>query len=539
MEHGRRRDGRIGIMSRRQRVNYLRYYYPLPAANPPRVFEADICVYGGTSGGVAAAVQAVRLGKTAVIAEFGRHLGGMSSSGLGATDIGNKRAIGGISREFYRALGEHYGQEEAWRFEPHVAGQIYDRWIAATGIGVFFEQRLKGIVAKRRRITEIVMENGHRYRAKMFLDCSYEGDLMARAGVSYHVGRESNAVYGECFNGVHFGHPNHNFKVAVDPWVTPGKPSSGLLAGISSDEPGRQGAGDHRVQAYNFRLCLTRAADRIAFPRPAGYDAARYTLLARYINAGIWDAAQLDHLMPNGKTDTNNRGGFSTDNIGMNYDWPDGDYAARERIYQDHVVYTQGLFWFLAHDRRLPREVRDQINAWGLPRDEFRQTGGWPHQLYVREARRMISDYVMTEHNCVRKLLAEQPVGLAAYTMDSHNCQRVVRAGRVMNEGNVEIGGFPPYPIAYRAILPRESECENLFVPVCLSASHIAYGSIRMEPVFMVLGQSAATAAAMAIDAGCPAQGINYRALRKQLLADRQVLDWDFPPAWRTQDPNR
>lgn len=492
------------------------------------MIESAICVYGGTAGGVAAAVCAARLGLKAVLVEFGAHLGGLSSGGLGATDLGNKGAIGGIAREFYRRLGRHYGKAEMWTFEPRVAEAVFARMIREAGVTVFLEHRLKAVTKRGARITEIVMENGNVFRAPMFIDATYEGDLMAMAGVAYHVGRESGQAYDELFNGIHFGHPNHNFCRAVDPYVIPGRPSSGLLQGISAKPAGRQGDGDRRIQAYNFRMCLTnRPRNRRPFPRPSGYDPGRYTLLARYIDAGIWDALGLTKWMPHGKTDTNNHGAFSTDHIGANYGWPEGDYTTRERIFQDHVNYQQGLMWFLCHDKRVPREIRAEVGQWGLPRDEFSGTGGWPHQLYVREARRMIAETVMSEHHCVGRFVAGDSVGLAAYTMDSHACQRVVRAGRVVNEGNVEIGGFPPYPISFRSLVPRESECANLIVPVCLSASHIAYGSIRMEPVFMILGQSAATIAALAIRRKCPVQDVPHKNLRSQLLAGGQVLAWD------------
>ncbi|HUG55429.1 MAG TPA: FAD-dependent oxidoreductase [Vicinamibacteria bacterium] len=514
-------------VSSAQTAPALRYYAPLPPAAEPRVVQADLCVYGATPGGLGAAIQTHRLGKRAALFEFGRHLGGMTASGLGRTDFGNKAAIGGLAREFYRRLGRHYGEEESFYFEPKVAERTFQEMVREAGVEVLFEERLESVRKEGNRIVEMVMESGNRCRAPMFVDATYEGDLMAMARVSYVVGRESNARYDESLNGVHFGHPNHNFKVFVDPYVVEGDPKSGLLQGISADPPGEQGQGDHRVQAYNFRLLLTNVPEnRLPFPKPAGYDPDRYTLLARYLEAGIWDAMNLNWPLKNGKTDLNNYGGFSTDNIGRNYEWPDGSYATRERIFQDHVTYQQGLLWFLSSDERVPEKVRQEVRTWGLPKDEFPTTGGWPHQLYIREARRMVGDLVMTEHHCVRRVMEPDVVGLAAYTMDSHNTQRVVRAGRVMNEGNVEVGGFPPYPISYRAIVPKESEAANLFVPVGLSSSHIAYGSIRMEPVFMVLGQSAATAALMAIEDEVPVQRVDYAKLRARLLAGGQALVW-------------
>lgn len=512
---------------------------PLPAWAKGEAIEADLIVYGGTSAGVAAAVQMSRLGKRAVIAEFGQHVGGLTSGGLGATDIGNRGAIGGLSREFYRRVRDYYvttygadSQQvkdcnDGFHFEPHVAEKIFKELLVEAKVPVFYGQRLKSVKKSGNRIVEIRMEDGRVYRGPVFLDATYEGDLMAQAKVSFAVGREANSVYNETINGIQFGHPNHNFRVPVDPYVVPGDPKSGLLKGVVQEELGEQGAGDHRVQAYNFRMCLTKNPEnRLPFPKPNGYDAERYELLLRYLQAGVWDALRLTSRMPNGKTDTNNFGGFSTDNIGRNYDYPNGDYAKREEIFWDHVNYQQGLMWFLANDPRVPENIRNEVGQWGLPKDEFVENGGWPHQLYVREARRMISDVVMTEHHCRGRVKAEDAVGLAAYTMDSHNVRRVVKDGRALNEGNVEVGGFPPYPISYRAIVPKESECANLLVPVCLSASHISYGSIRMEPVFMVLGQSSATAASMAIDAKVPLQKIDVSALQAKLRADGQVLEW-------------
>lgn len=505
----------------------LRYYdaaAPLPS---PVSTETDVCIYGGTSGGVAAAVQAARQGQSVVLVEFGRHLGGLTSGGLGATDIGNKGAIGGIAREFYGRLGEHYGKVEAWTFEPGVAERLFESFIEQAGVPVFRERRLKSVQREGNRLTTLETEDGSVFRAKMFIDASYEGDLMAAAGVSYAVGRESNAEYGETLNGVHFGHPNHNFNIPIDPYVVPGDAESGLLWGISPEEPGTQGEGDECVQAYNFRVCLSDVpTNRRPFPRPDGYDRAHYALLLRYLQAGVWDVFNLNVRMPNGKSDHNNFGGFASDNIGRNYEWPDGDYATRERIFQDHVTYHQGLFWFLANDPEVPQAVRDEVNTWGLPLDEFPETGGWPHQLYVREARRMVSDCVMTEHHCRGNETVEDPIALAAYGMDSHNCRRVVVDGSARNEGNVETPCPHPYPISYRSIVPREAECANLVVPFCLSASHIAFGSIRMEPVFMVLGQTAATACGLALDRDIPLQRVAHEDLRARLEADKQVLKW-------------
>ncbi|MCY2968174.1 MAG: FAD-dependent oxidoreductase [Planctomycetota bacterium] len=522
---------------------------PLAAADPPY----DLVVYGGTAGGVVAAVQGARLEKRVVLIEPTKHLGGMTSGGLGATDIGNKAVIGGISREFYGRLGKHYadpkswvfqkreqyksyrqqsGEQEMWTFEPGVAEQELRRMLAETSAEIVQEERLdlsRGVRKRGARITEIVMESGRVFAGRMFIDATYEGDLMAKAGVSYHVGREANSVYGETLNGVQTANAvKHQFNKPIDPYRIPGDPTSGLLPGIHAGTPGREGEGDRRVQAYNFRMCLTDAPEnRIPFPRPARYEPARYELLLRYIQAGVWDAFCSNIPMPNRKSDCNNCGAFSTDHIGGSYDYPEADYARREALIREHVEYQQGLMYFLANDSRVPEKIRLEVGTWGLCKDEFTETGGWPHQIYVREARRMVTDAVMTQHHCQGREVVEDPVGMAAYTMDSHNVQRYAKDGRVYNEGDVQVGGFPPYPISYRAIVPREAECDNLLVPVCLAASHIAYGSIRMEPVFMVLGQSSATAAALAIDGDLPIQRVPYAELKDRLLRDRQILKRD------------
>jgi hypothetical protein len=524
------------------------------ATPPAEKVVYDIVVYGGTTAGVAAAVQGARLGKSVVLIEPGRHVGGMTSGGLGATDIGNKGAIGGIAREFYRRVAKFYAADSAWKyeareayqskrqqpqddtmwtFEPHVAEAIFRQLLAEAKAPVRFGQRLNlksGVRLEGRRIVSITMESGETYAGRVFIDATYEGDLLAKAGVQYRVGREANSEFSETLDGVQLGSKSHQFHVAVDPYLTPGNPASGLLAGIHPGGPGEQGAGDRRVQAYNFRMCLTDVPEnRLPFPKPAGYDPLLYELSLRTIRAGQWDGLGNPVMMPNRKTDTNNNGAFSTDDIGMNYDYPDGDYATRDKIFREHVAYQLGWMWFLANDPRVPKSIHRAANTWGLAKDEFIDTDHWPSQLYIREARRMRGEYVMTQANCQGRVKVADPIGLAAYGMDSHNTQRYVREGRVLNEGDVQVHGFSPYGISYRAIVPKAKECTNLLAPVCLSATHIAYGSIRMEPVFMVLGQSAATAASQAIDAGVPVQQVAYATLRKQLETDRQKLDWPPP----------
>ncbi|MGC9944487.1 MAG: FAD-dependent oxidoreductase [Verrucomicrobiota bacterium] len=498
------------------------------------IVQSDICVYGGTSSGVTAAVEAVKLGKTVVVVEPGRHLGGLSSSGLGWTDIGNKAAIGGLSRHFYQQMGHHYGKAEAWTFEPSVAEREFEDQLREAKVPVYFQQQLVSVVTNNVRLTELVTQSGDVFRAKMFIDATYEGDLMAMAGVSYFIGREANAVYGETLDGIRGATPQHQFLVPVDPYRKAGDSASGLLPFIQPVSFGRPGDGDQSVQAYNFRLCLTKnPANRKPIEPPAHYDPAQYELLGRYFDAlasahkhvTLGNFLNVD-MVTSDKTDINNNGGFSTDYIGGNYNYPGADYATRERIQAEHLDYTKGLLTYLATSPRVPVNVRREMQTWGLCKDEFPDTGGWPHAMYVREARRMVSDYVMTEKNCRHVEIVSDSVGLAAYNMDSHNCRRLVRGGHVENEGDVEVAPTSPYPIAYRAMVPAVGQCANLLVPVCLSASHIAYGSIRMEPVFMILGQSAATAAAIAIDNQVPVQKVPYDQLRSHLLADGQVLEW-------------
>lgn len=504
----------------------LTYWAP-PFQVVRRTVVADACVYGGTASGVIAAVQLGRLGRKVVLVNPSAHLGGMTTGGLSWTDYGNKAAIGGMAREFYRRCGTRYGVDEEWLFEPKVAEQVLNEMVSEAGVEVHHREYLKGVRMDGKRLVSLTTESGLTVVAKAFIDATYEGDLMARARVSFTVGREDNRKYGETLNGVQYL-DKHQFELPVSPYVVENDPASGLLPGIEPAATEPPGTGDHRIQAYNFRLILTQdPANRLPFPKPAGYDEKDYELTRRYLAAG-WKGVfgKFDPIRGN-KVDKNNSGATSTDYIGANYRWPTASYPERERIFQAHVRYVAGWFWFLANDPRVPEEVRNRMATWGLCKDEFTDTGGWPHQLYVREARRMVSDYVVTEHDCRGKVRAEDSVGLGSYGMDSHNCRRYVRDGKVYNEGDVQVGGFPPYPISYRAIVPRRGQCTNLLVPVCVSASHIAYGSLRMEPVFMVLGQSAAIAADMALTSGTSVQEVPYAELRERLLKAGQVLIWE------------
>ena len=526
----------------------------------------DIVIYGASSAGIAAAIQAQRMGKTVTLLEPSARIGGLTTGGLGQTDIGNKQAIGGISREFYEGIKSYYddpnhwtfqtkaeykdggqtqtkeGETAMWTFEPSAALSVYENMLKQQGITVIFNQQLDrstGVKKETGEITSITMLSGETYHGKVFIDATYEGDLMAAADVPYTIGREANETYQETQNGVHTrlkdttmtGYPahnamNHNFVDGVDPYITKGDPSSGLLPFIDAEGPGEYGAGDKRVQAYCFRMCITDHPDnRIPFEKPADYNELDYELLLRNYEAGEDGFPWINSKMPNRKTDTNNRTGFSTDFIGQNYDYPEASYEEREQIRAKHRQYQKGLMWTLAYHPRMPEKIKNEVSRWGMTKDEFAREDGWQAQLYVREARRMIGEYVMTQYNCEGLEVVEDPIGMGAYGMDSHHTQRYVNEeGFVKNEGNVEARVAAPYPISYRSIIPKRQACSNLLVPICLSASHIAFGSIRMEPVFMVLGQSAATAASLAIDGELAVQDVPYASLGAQLVAGKQVL---------------
>jgi FAD dependent oxidoreductase len=521
------------------------------------VNKADVIIYGGTSAAIVAAVQAHKMGKTVIVVSPDKHVGGLSSGGLGFTDTGNKSVIGGLARDFYHRIWLHYQQPAAWNwqqqaeygnkgqgtpamdgaertmwiFEPHVAEQVFEDYIRENNIKIYRNEwldRKQGVKKEAGKIVTITTLSGQTYSGKVFIDATYEGDLMAAAGVSYTVGREAVAIYGESWNGVQTGvlHHGHYFKQNISPYRIAGDAKSGLLPRVSGEDPGEKGAADKKIQAYCFRMCLTdNPANRIPFPKPEGYDPTQYELLTRVLDSG-WDEVfnKFDPI-PNHKTDVNNHGPFSFDNIGMNYDYPEATYERRKEIIHEHEVYQQGLLYFLAHDARVPAAIQGRMQTWGLSADEFRDNHNWPHQLYVREARRMKGMHVMTQQSVLGESAVPQSIGMGSYTLDAHNAQRYVKKdGYVQNEGDIGVDIKEPYQVSYGSILPQRTECSNLLVPVCLSASHIAYGSIRMEPVFMILGQSAATAAVLAINGNKAVQEVDYEQLKAQLEKDHQRL---------------
>lgn len=520
----------------------------------------DVVIYGATSAGITAAVELSRTGKSVIVIHPDDHIGGLTTGGLGWTDIGNKTVIGGFSREFYQQIKKYYDNESSWKwekksnytiagqtsqnnvgldamwtFEPSAAFAVYENYIRQYNINIVKNERLKlkrGVVKRNGMIRSIKTESGKKYNGKIFIDATYEGDLMATAGISYTTGREAASQYNEDLSGVQTARGiYHQFPDGIDPYIQPGNKESGLLPQINPSIAAEK-TGDKLIQAYCFRMCLTDAPDnQIKIQKPDNYNEREYELLFRYIDKiGAAKATELLTLskMPNRKTDSNNKGPFSLDYIGKNYNYPEGSYQERERIIKEHKDYQLGLMWTIQNHPRIPASVRNYYSKWGLPKDEYTTTGNFTPQLYVREARRMVSDYVMTENHCMQKgVSAEQAVGMGAYTMDSHHVQRYVNAnGDVKNEGDVQVGGFKPYPIDYRSIVPKKKECGNLLVPICLSASHMAYGSIRMEPVFMILGQSAAAAAAIAIDDKVNVQDISYPKLKDKLLKGKMVLEY-------------
>lgn len=511
------------------------------ALHPRPVEECDLCVYGGTASGVVSAKAAAIKGLKVIVVEPTNQLGGMTTGGLGHTDIGNKSVVKGLALKFYRELGKHYGSLENWVFEPSRALAVIDGFAAQKGVDtILLGYHLQGVRKSGTRIRSIDVTNGDdalRIKAKWFIDASYEGDLMAGSGVSYRIGREDNSEYSETWNGSQFL-TKHQFPDGVDPFVVPGDPASGLLWGISPQRLKPDGTGDSLVQAYNYRICLTDDPDNIVpIEKPDNYDPSKYELLVRLFEAQKDRRAVNDYFiwsrMPNRKTDINNRGGFSTDMIGMNYGYPDGSWEQRREIIKAHKDYTLGLLYFVAHDERVPAGIREEVSRWGLPKDEYVNNGHWTPQLYVRESRRMVGEYVATQADCENVRIATDGVAYAAYTMDSHNTERIVirKDGRYMvkNEGDAQIHGGLPYPISYRSITPRREECTNLLVPVCLSASHIAYGSIRMEPVFMCLGQASGIAVAVAEEQGLKRiQDLDYRRINEVFEKD-PYMDGSVP----------
>jgi hypothetical protein len=512
---------------------------PVAGAGSATEVRADVVIYGGSAAGVIAAVQAARMGKTVALVNPYGFLGGMSASGLNSADVGNPAAVSGLARDFFARMGRVYGKDFAEAFEPHVAEAAFNDLVGQAGVVVCAAEPLEldgGVVLAGGRIVSIRTERGRTVSGTMFIDASYEGDLMAKAGVTYVVGREGNARYDETLNGVLLVPPRERSRISalgdddhfvrdVDPYVRPGDPASGLLPWIAPVVK-ENGSADGLSQAYNYRLILSDdPANQIPFEKPAGYRELDHELLLRNFEAGDHRLPGRLSPIPNHKIDWNTFGAVGTDFAGANTGYAEADHGARREIDRRHEDYIRGHFWTLAHHPRVPEGIRRQIRRWGYAKDEFRRFGGFPPMLYLREGRRMVGDYVMTEHDCRHHRQAPDPVTLASYPMDSHVVQYVVDdRGFVQREGVFFVGVAAPYGVSYRAIVPRAGECPNLLVPVCISASHAAYGSIRMEPVFMGLAQAAATAACIAIDRRTTVQNVRYADLRDRLRADQMRL---------------
>lgn len=531
----------------------LRYYYPVPLADEPKTYEFDVVIYGASPAAVSAACQAKKMGKTVGVFVFRRHVGGMSSSGLSDVDYGKKESIGGMAKTVFLDFFKKQVQSPA-EVETLFLTQLTD-----LAIPVFFEHRLDRVEREGVRITKLVFENGHAVRGKVFMDTTYEGDLLARAGVAHVAGREANAEFGEKLNGIQIGAGSspHNFQWKVDPYVVPGDPKSGVIEGVDATPYAQQDHGqpDKRYQPFCFRVFATKK-DPLPWPKPAGYRPERYELLKRYVNAAPdskwWNLIYSRGPLKLNEGDCNSAGPVSLDYVDGSRNWVDAGYAERERIFQDHVNYQQGYLWFLANDPSIPAELRGRVGQFGLPKKEFPETAGWPHELYVREGRRLRGDYVLTEHDCLGRTKVEDSVGLGSFIMDSHVVRRIIyktaKEGRITHlrtskpeeiteaqrnwtgdmvgvEGQFDYAVPKPYRISYRCLRPKKEDCVNLLVPTVISSTHPAFGSMRMEPVFMILGQSAGAAAALAIDGGLAVQDVDYARLRAILLKEGQLLD--------------
>ncbi|MCA9735749.1 MAG: FAD-dependent oxidoreductase [Deferribacteres bacterium] len=517
------------------------YQHSISTGSHPQqsIYSVDICVYGGTASGVIAAYAAKKMGKSVLLVEPGKHLGGMVSGGLGRMDIPAKWAVSGLARDFFRRVGQHYGVFEKWVFEPHVAEKVFRNYVTEARIQVLYDFRIFKANMDETRLEHIELENttepfdvAHKIvNAEVFIDCSYEGDLMAKAGITYTFGRESNEKYTETFNGVQFSERNQ-FPKGVDPYIVAGDSSSGLLWGIDNDVLQENGSEDTHLQAYGYRICLTDDPNNLLpVSRPENYDSNRYELLVRY-----WQKRPIHRLdegfswgiLPNRKTDINSRGPFSLNVIGQNKNYTEVDYFERAELEKLHKAYTQGLLYFYGHDVRVPEKIREEMKKWGYPKDEYVEDQHWSPQLYIRESRRMLGEYVATESNCRDEARVPDGIALAAYTIDSHHCRRIVVDGMIKNEGEVHFEEVKPWPISYRTITPRHEEAQNVLVPVCLSASHVAFGSIRIEPVFMALGQAAGIAAAIAIDDTLAVQTIDYQKIQ-DIMHNNPLLDGRKP----------
>lgn len=517
---------------------------PIAANVSPAVGHAtaDVVVYGATAAGLIAAIQARKMDASVIVVEASTHVGGMTTGGLSSSDVGNADVIGGLPSEFYLRVGKAYGKgDRVFHFEPKVAAAVFDAWLREAGVEVVTGQPLdlgQGVTKRSGRIESIMTKSGRRFRGRVFIDASFEGDLMAKAGVNYAVGREPESRFGESLAGIRRGdrkpRPHYtqgdkdHFTTGVDPFVVRGDPTSGLLPWVKKVDFAafRDGAGDAGVQSYNYRLCVTDdPGNRIPFEKPEGYRELDHELMLRVFESGDVRLPILIHKLPNRKFDWNSMHAVGTDLPGGSWPYPEADHSQRQRIAEQHALHAKGLVWTLAHHPRVPEEIRRKVSRHGWCRDEFTATGGFPPQLYVREGRRMLSDSFVTQGVCMGTEPCKDPVALGSFGLDSHAVQYFINeAGHVHREGVFWLVPPRPYGISWQAIRPKRDECLNLLVPVCVAASHAAYGSLRMEPVYMAIGQAAGTAAVLAIRANSAVQDLPYERLRQRILADGQRL---------------
>ena len=515
-------------------------------ARPAQAAEADVIVYGATPGGFCAAIAAAREGAKVVLLEPTAHVGGVNTGGLSFSDSNQtvRSTLLGLFEEWHQRVAADYAargvklpydvavkDNSVWTYEPHVAARVTDAMLKEAGVSVLTKQTLEGVEKAGARIVGL-RTSGGMHTAKVFIDATYEGDLMARAGVVWHIGRESRDEYGESFAGRQY--PKE--KMAINGFDANGLP----LPFITSVRPGDDQAGEETVMVYSFRLCLTKnPANRVPFPEPQTYDPARFELIRRYFqkypNAPLpWDL----YPLPGDKFDANNGIGkmFSMGLVGEANGWCASDPAGRAKLWEKHKQYTLEFYKFLTTDPAVPAKIRATMAELGLCRDEFPETKHWSPQLYVREGRRMDGRMILTQNDVLKDAQKEDPIAISSFPIDSHDCRRLALADGVINEGTIFPVRMPgrrhgyAYHIPYRAITPSASECSNLLVPVALSATHVAYSSVRVEPTWMAIGQGAGVAAALAAKAGVTVQALDYPTLRTRLLAQKVVLELPVLP---------
>jgi ribulose 1,5-bisphosphate synthetase/thiazole synthase len=511
------------------------------------VLTTDICILGGSEAGFTAAIQASRLGKKVVLIEPTGHPGGMVVEGLGKDmRFGNARVIGGIAREFYEKVEAHYGlkaefENPKWysKYEPSIAEAVIEQMLEEEkNITIIRNTRIKeqnGVEKKGNRIEKVILENGSEIKAKVFVDASIEGHLLHFAGITTETIREGNEKYGEKLNGVQEVNTFKQFTVDVDPYIIEGDSTSGLISTIQAGELGNHGDPSHYIQGFCFRMCLTKdEQNKLPINKPEDYVSERYEIYRRHLKEG-GQLFRPEANRHNGKTDIGSWHDLSANLYGENWEYPQGDYEKQDSIIQYHRSFTLGLLWFLQNDESVDSLTRANWEGWGLPKDEFTDNGNWPRRLYIRSGRRMVSEYVITEHNVDIKVkdTVSDPIAIAWWPPDVHHARRIVKDGKAYNEGFTHVendGTWKPFKISFQATVPKKDECSNVLTPTCLSSSYVGYGSIRIVPTFMIMGQSVGAAATIAVNENLDVQDIPFPELEKVLLSQNQLLalpdDW-------------